>query len=176
MKLAQNINLTHRYYLWRASRIKGLSERSLQVARLMGIEELFRVPFFLVGQEVACTQIISTLIGHVGRGYPGSREPLVLLFAGPSGHGKTELAQHMGDLLGVPFHIVDCTSASEPLEVLGPRKPYMGYEEGAPLNNFLAENSGERCVVLLDEIEKTSPEVHQAFLLIFESGGFTVLV
>ncbi|KAL2107656.1 hypothetical protein VUR80DRAFT_4900 [Thermomyces stellatus] len=135
---ARSINLTHRYYFWKASRLKPPSERSLQIARLMGTEELFRIPYFLVGQSIACDRITNKVVSHVAQGHQNDGEPLVLLFAGPSGHGKTELAQKMGSLLGVPLHIVDCTSIGNQWDLFGCRKPYQNYQAGTPLNNFLA--------------------------------------
>ena len=50
------------------------------------------------------------------------------------------------------------------------KKGYYGNPQGAPLHNFLAENSGKRCVVLLDEFEKTMAALPQAFLLMFQNG------
>jgi ATP-dependent Clp protease ATP-binding subunit ClpA len=39
-----------------------------------------------------------------------SKKPVVFVFAGPSGHGKTEISQNLGSLLSLDFHSVDCTS------------------------------------------------------------------
>lgn len=102
-----------------------------------------------------------------------SREkPLVLLFAGPSGHGKTELARKFGELMSLDLLTVDCTMFTREDELFGPKPPYQGYQAGSPLNNFLARMSGRKSIVFMDEFEKTSKEVRNALLLPFENGTF----
>jgi DNA polymerase III delta prime subunit len=48
-----------------------------------------------------------------------SEKPLVLLFSGPPGHGKTEMAKQLADLLSCPFHKVDCRNHANPWEMFG---------------------------------------------------------
>lgn len=98
--------------------------------------------------------------------------PLVLLFAGPSGHGKTEVARNLGRLLGTPLKTVDCTHLDFETDLFGPWSPYQGWEKGSAVNNYLVSNSGKRCVVFMDEFEKTKDKVRQALLLPFESGEY----
>lgn len=38
------------------------------------------------------------------------------------------------------------------------------------MNNFLARKAGQRCVVFLDEFEKTTADVHKSLLLPFDNG------
>ena len=59
------------------------------------------------------------------------------LHIGPSGHGKTELAKRMGELLSSEMECIDCTEMLHETDLFGPKKPYLGYELGSPLNNFL---------------------------------------
>ena len=68
--------------------------------------------------------------------------------------------------------MVDSTIVSREMELFGPRHPYVGAERGTPLNNFLAKHHEERCIVFLDEFEKTSPDIHKALLLPFENGEY----
>lgn len=100
------------------------------------------------------------------------KSPLVLMFAGPSGHGKTELARKLGDLLSLEMINVDCTSKSDEREMFGARSPYYGCGNGSPLNNFLARLAGTRSLVFLDEFEKTTSVVHQTLLLPFQTGEY----
>ncbi|KAF3205579.1 hypothetical protein TWF191_001833 [Orbilia oligospora] len=93
------------------------------------------------------------------------------LHRGPSGHGKTELAKQMERYLGVPFHSENMASVKREDEFFGPHKPYKGWEEGSPVNNFLADNNGKRCIVLLDEVEKTGINIRNALLVPFERGA-----
>ncbi|KAL2018654.1 hypothetical protein VTK56DRAFT_489 [Thermocarpiscus australiensis] len=100
------------------------------------------------------------------------RQPLVLLFAGPSGHGKTELAQNLGQLLSLDLQKVDCTHLRHETDLFGPWSPYRGSNKGSTVNNFLAGQNGKRCIVFLDEFEKTTDEVRRALLIPFQSGEY----
>jgi ATP-dependent Clp protease ATP-binding subunit ClpA len=96
----------------------------------------------------------------------------VLVFAGPSGHGKTELAKRLGQLLTLELECVDSTEIRRESDLFGPKQPYMGYEKGSPLNNFLTRMSGNRAIVFLDEFEKTTREVQNACLIPFDEGKY----
>lgn len=98
------------------------------------------------------------------------KQPLVLLFAGPSGHGKTELARNLGRLLGFDLRNVDCTNLKRETDLFGPWFPYQGWEKGSVVNNFLAGHNARQSIVFLDEFEKTEDEVRQALLVPFDSG------
>lgn len=65
---------------------------------------------------------------------------------------------------------VDCTEMRHETDMFGPKKPYYGYTLGSPLNNFLARLNGKRGIVFLDEFEKTTKEVQNAFLIPFDEG------
>ncbi|KAI0436711.1 P-loop containing nucleoside triphosphate hydrolase protein [Xylaria telfairii] len=95
-----------------------------------------------------------------------------MVFAGPSGHGKTEFARRMGHLLNLDLEVVDCTIAKREMELFGQREPYVAAERGSSINNFLSSHSGQRCIVFLDEFEKTTSEIHQALLLPFDNGEY----
>lgn len=92
---------------------------------------------------------------------------------GPSGHGKTELAKRMGELLSLELESIDCTELRYETDLFGPKKPYIGHEAGSPLNNFLTRLSGRRCIVFLDEFEKTTADVQNALLIPFDEGKYT---
>ena len=95
---------------------------------------------------------------------------MVLLFAGPSGHGKTELARQLGNLISLDLLTIDCTNMHSGFDLWGPVKPYMGYSDGSKLNNFLAEHSGRRSMVFLDEFEKMGQEIRNTLLLPIQAG------
>ncbi|KAN0070517.1 P-loop containing nucleoside triphosphate hydrolase protein [Elaphomyces granulatus] len=172
-KLAKTANLTQRYHLDRAAKMKNLSKRYKQVALRRKAEALLGIPYFLIGQTMAVNLLLQKLLSYMLL-VPTctQRKPLVLVFAGPSGHGKTELARRLGSLLSLELEVVDCTIFNREMELFGPRKPYIGAERGSPLNNFLARNAGQKCIVFLDEFEKTTSDIHKALLLPFDNGEY----
>jgi hypothetical protein len=171
IKLARTANITQRYYLERASKTKKPSGRHKQVARLRNAQALLGLPYFLIGQTMATNRLFQKLLNYM---MVPTKRPLVLVFAGPSGHGKTELARRLGHLMGLNLEIVDCTIYNREIELFGPRHPYVGADRGSPLNNFLADNAGKRCIVFLDEFEKTTVDIHQALLVPFDNGKYSL--
>lgn len=167
--LIRTFNLAQRYSFWKASHQRRLTPRGHQSFDEFGISPLKEVSFHLVGQHQACQKATSRIRNHV---YRRSNVPLVLLFAGPSGHGKSELAKQLGSLLSTECREIDCTQIQRISDLLGPKPPFVGHEEGSPLNNFLAKCTGNRSIVFLEEFDKTTKEVQQAMLLLFESGKY----
>jgi hypothetical protein len=172
-KLAKTVTLSQRYYLDKASNTKRLSQRYVQLAQRRNAEALLGLPYFLIGQTLASNLLLQRLLSHL---IVPSKRPLVLVFAGPSGHGKTELARKLGHLLSLALEVVDCTIFNREMELFGAREPYVGSEKGSPLNNFLAINAGKRCIVFLDEFEKTTSDIHKALLLPFDNGMIKIFV
>jgi ATP-dependent Clp protease ATP-binding subunit ClpB len=79
-----------------------------------------------------------------------------MAFSGPSGHGKTELAIQLGDLLSVKHKIIDWTHLHYANDLLGGASSYQGALEGSVLNNFIADNDGKRAVVFFDGFAETT--------------------
>jgi hypothetical protein len=169
-RLSRTANLTQRYYLDRATKVAKPGSRHRQIAVRRNAEAILGIQYFLVGQTLASKRLLRKLLSYITS---PSRRPLILAFAGPSGHGKTELARQLGILLGLQLQVVDCTIVNQERELFGPRAPYIGCERGSPLNNFIAGNAGQRSVVFLDEFEKTSKEIHQSLLLPFDNGKWS---
>ena len=128
-RLKRTMHLTHRYNLYTAAHMKEPLARQRQVARLHNAEALLRIPYFLIGQTRAVNLLIDVLLRRLA--LPGN-QPLVLVFAGPSGHGKTELARCLGNLLTLDLEVVDCTTVKYSTDLFGPREHYRGCERGSP--------------------------------------------
>ena len=72
----------------------------------------------ITGQSFALEQILGEVASHRMNSELSSK-PLVLLFSGTPGHGKTEMAKQLADLLACPFHKVDCRNHANPWEMFG---------------------------------------------------------
>ncbi|KAM0805944.1 P-loop containing nucleoside triphosphate hydrolase protein [Usnea florida] len=175
--LCRSFTLLQRYSVWKAAQIARPSVRDIQVAKAHKIMPLFETPYHIFGQQIATTQVLERITSRL---LYNSQTPLVLLFTGLSGHGKTELARRMGSLLSLDLIVIDCTMLSGDTDIfgpwapyLGPWAPYQGWQHGSRLNNHLAENDGMLTVVFLDEFDKTTEDVRKAMLLLFESGSYT---
>ena len=72
----------------------------------------------LLGQSFALEQVLGEVASH-NINTELSEKPLVLLFSGPPGHGKTEMAKQLAELLCCPFHKVDCRNHANPWEMFG---------------------------------------------------------
>ena len=167
--LCRNLTLMQRYVLNKAKTVGKPTPRMLQVARAFDFLPLFETPYHLIGQNRSTQHILRSIVSHY---LYDAEKPLVLLFTGMSGHGKTEFAKRIGNLLSLAFHRVDMTEMRFETDIFGPKKPYQGHEKGAVMNNFLAEHTGQRCVIFLDEFEKTTQDVRQSMLLLLESGFY----
>ncbi|KAI4101519.1 MAG: hypothetical protein LQ339_005016 [Xanthoria mediterranea] len=167
--LCRTFNLLQRYQFKMASLLPGRTAQAKQVAAAFDITPLFEIPFQIIGQRLAARTVQEWVMSHA---LHHIEMPLVLLFTGPSGHGKTELAKRMGELLSLPLLKIDCTQIHVTTDLFGPQAPFAGHEAGSPLNNFLADHSGQKAVVFLDEFEKTTPSIHKSLLLLFDEGFY----
>ncbi|OTB08228.1 hypothetical protein M426DRAFT_317339 [Hypoxylon sp. CI-4A] len=167
--LASAMSLMQRYLLYLASRVDPSSGRERALMHRRDAEALLGLHLLIIGQEMGVKLLRRRLLIHLAM---PSEKPLVLLFAGPSGHGKTELARKFKDLMALDFLPVDCTMYTHENEMFGPKPPYVGSENGSPLNNFLTRYSGNKCVVFLDEFEKTTTSVWNTLLIPFDQGEY----
>ncbi|KAF2806915.1 uncharacterized protein BDZ99DRAFT_88031 [Mytilinidion resinicola] len=106
-QLADSMNLTHRYFLNRANRIAYTPVKREQIAKAEGITRLLRVPYYILGQIPAAKLVTVKVLAHIAMKMKETDTSYVMAFAGPSGHGKTELAKQMGSLLSVETTLID---------------------------------------------------------------------
>jgi ATP-dependent Clp protease ATP-binding subunit ClpA len=97
-----------------------------------------------------------------------------LLFAGPNGVGKTELAKALASEMGVNFHRFDMSEFSDKHLVsrfTGDPPGYVGYEEGRLLVEGVKKHP--HSVILFDEIEKAHGYIFTVFLQIMGNAVIT---
>lgn len=166
-------DIAHVVTMWTGIPVSRLkSEESLRLTNME--QELTKR---VVGQEEAISAIARAIRRQrVGLGDP-KRPSGCFMFLGPTGVGKTELAKSLANFLfGSEDHLIqlDMSEYMERLSssrLVGSPPGYVGYEEGGQLTEAVRRKP--YCVLLLDEIEKAHPDVHNILLQIMEDGRMT---
>ncbi|KIO16319.1 hypothetical protein M407DRAFT_232615, partial [Tulasnella calospora MUT 4182] len=150
-------SLTHSRCSYYLTRVTEMPEKQLDALRQAGFDPLARMPFRMIGQDLVLQELLRVLARHSAR---GSSSPVSIIFAGPSGHGKSFLSRSIGELLRIPAHTVNMTNLRTQDEFLQARsltsKNGVRPESDISLAAFLSANEGKRCAVILEEIEKVA--------------------
>ena len=130
----------------------------------------------IVGQEEAVSAVVRA-IKRKRAGVSPKKSPISMIFAGPTGVGKTELVKVLAEDL---FHQPDMLirlDMSEFMEkhsvsrIIGSPPGYVGYDEAGQLTERVRRHPYS--VVLFDEIEKAHPDVLNILLQILDDGRIT---
>ena len=131
----------------------------------------------VIGQEEAVTAV-SEAVKRSRAGMGDEKRPIgSFIFLGPTGVGKTELARTLADYLFDDEDAMIRIDMSEYMEahtvsrLVGAPPGYVGYEEGGQLTEAVRRKPFS--VVLLDEIEKSHPDVFNILLQILDDGRLT---
>ncbi len=129
----------------------------------------------VVGQKHALKQIATRLQNSRVAGLDNPNKPIgVFMLAGPSGVGKTETALALAEALYGGEQNVITINMSEFQEqhtvasLKGAPPGYVGYGKGGVLTEAVRRKPYS--VVLLDEVEKAHPDVHEIFFQVFDKG------
>lgn len=126
------------------------------------------------GQEQAAADTVAALKPYSAGLRDRNRPAAVLLFAGPTGVGKTETAKQIADALFgsarqlVRVAMADFTDAWASTRLLGSGPGYVGHEKGGWLVRRLRETPS--CVLLLDEFDRAHQAVRDVFLEAFDNA------
>jgi ATP-dependent Clp protease ATP-binding subunit ClpC len=131
----------------------------------------------VVGQDEA----VETVCRSIRRTRAGLKDPSrpigTFLFLGPTGVGKTYLAQSLARYLFDDEDALITVDMSEYMEkfavsrLVGAPPGYIGYDEGGQLTEKVRRRPYS--VVLLDEIEKAHPDVFNILLQVLDEGRMT---
>ncbi|MCW4045374.1 MAG: AAA family ATPase [Candidatus Bathyarchaeota archaeon] len=160
------------------SKITGIPVTELtkeEKEKLLKLKE--RLHERIVGQEEA-VQAVSDAILRSRAGLTEAKRPIaVFMFLGPTGVGKTELAKSLAWVMFGDENSMIRIDMSEYMErhavskLIGAPPGYVGYEEGGQLTEAVRRKPYS--VILLDEIEKAHPDVHNILLQVFDDGRLT---
>jgi ATP-dependent Clp protease ATP-binding subunit ClpA len=126
------------------------------------------------GQDKAIDELASA-VKMARAGLREETKPMgCYLFTGPTGVGKTEVAQQLAKTLGMELIRFDMSEYMEKHSVsglIGAPPGYVGYEQGGQLTD--AVDKTPYSVVLLDELEKAHPDVFNILLQVMDYGRLT---
>ncbi|MCX8958676.1 type VI secretion system ATPase TssH [Erwinia psidii] len=129
----------------------------------------------VIGQEFALNQV-SESIQTARAGLADPKKPVgVFMLVGPSGVGKTETALAIAEQLYggeqnlITINMSEYQEAHTVSSLKGSPPGYVGYGEGGVLTEAVRRKPYS--VILLDEIEKAHPDVHELFFQVFDKGS-----
>ncbi len=128
----------------------------------------------IYGQDEAVKQVVEAV--QMSRaGLLDENKPLAsLLFVGPTGVGKTELARVLSKELSVDlirFDMSEYTEKHSVAKLIGSPAGYVGYEDGGLLTDAIRKSPN--CVLLLDEIEKAHQDIYDILLQVMDYARLT---
>ncbi|XP_066522537.1 mitochondrial disaggregase [Hoplias malabaricus] len=160
---------------WEGKFVEEKKKREAEERRRFPLER--RLKEHIIGQEGAINMVASA-IRRKENGWYDEEHPLVFLFLGSSGIGKTELAKqvarYMHKDIKKGFIRMDMSEFQEKHEVakfIGSPPGYVGHEEGGQLTKQLKQCPN--AVVLFDEVDKAHPDVLTIMLQLFDEGRLT---
>jgi len=146
-----------------------------ETEKLLKMEEELRSK--VIGQDEAVIAI-SKALRRSRADLKDPRRPIgSFIFLGPTGVGKTFLAQTLAEFMFGDRDALIQIDMSEYMEkftasrLIGSPPGYVGYEEGGQLSEAVRRRPYS--VVLFDEIEKAHPDVMHLLLQILEDGKIT---
>ncbi len=178
-KLAQAPSVTKHMIQQQVSKISNVPMDVIdekQTDNYAGLEGKVKTKVY--GQNEAIEKLVDSIMIAKAGLRPFNKPIGSYLFVGPTGVGKTEVCRQLADALGIKLLKYDMSEYQEKHSVsklIGAPPGYVGYAEGSigsgQLINDVEDNPN--CVLLLDEVEKSAPEVLQVLLQVMDDGKLT---
>ena len=128
----------------------------------------------IYGQDEAIRQVVEA-VQMSKAGLLDDNKPVAsLLFVGPTGVGKTEVARVLARELGIEllrFDMSEYTEKHTVAKLIGSPAGYVGYEDGGLLTDAIRKTPN--CVLLLDEIEKAHQDIYNIMLQVMDYARLT---
>ena len=144
------------------------------IGELNGLYE--RISSKIIGQNEAVSAVVRA-VRRKRAGISYRKNPVSMIFAGPTGVGKTELVKVLADELFKQPESLIRLDMSEFMEkhsvsrIIGAPPGYVGYDEAGQLTEKIRRRP--HAVILFDEIEKAHPDVLNILLQILDDGKIT---
>jgi len=144
------------------------------IGELNGLYE--RISSKIIGQDEAVSAVVRA-VRRKRAGISYRKNPVSMIFAGPTGVGKTELVKVLADELFKQPESLIRLDMSEFMEkhsvsrIIGAPPGYVGYDEAGQLTEKIRRRP--HAVILFDEIEKAHPDVLNILLQILDDGKIT---
>ena len=145
-----------------------------ELSELQGLEA--RISARIIGQTEAVDAVVRA-VKRKRAGVSYRQNPVSMIFAGPTGVGKTELVKVLADELFKQPESLIRLDMSEFMEkhavsrIIGAPPGYVGYDEAGQLTEKIRRRP--HAVILFDEIEKAHPDVLNILLQILDDGKIT---
>ena len=145
-----------------------------ELSELVGLYD--RISSRVIGQEEAVAAVCRA-VKRKRAGVSYRKNPVSMIFAGPTGVGKTELVKVLADELFKQPEALIRLDMSEFMEkhavsrIIGAPPGYVGYDEAGQLTEKIRRRPYS--VVLFDEIEKAHPDVLNILLQVLDDGKIT---
>jgi ATP-dependent Clp protease ATP-binding subunit ClpA len=145
-----------------------------EIGALRGLYE--RISGKIIGQDEAVSAVVRA-VKRKRAGISYRKNPVSMIFAGPTGVGKTELVKVLANELFKEPESLIRLDMSEFMEkhsvsrIIGAPPGYVGYDEAGQLTEKIRRRP--HAVILFDEIEKAHPDVLNILLQILDDGKIT---